>query len=364
MSQTRVEIYMNQDKASLLGVLSEGVESWNNWRREHPNAVLGLGGLQIVNQDLSFIDFSACSLPGSDFSGCKLFRVNLGPNSQRSEGGTLTVSPLTYLEDSKFVGAVLDEVDLTGAILTGASFRRAQLHKVNFAHAKLERTDFTDATIDSVVFADNDLSSAIGLDTVTHLGPSSLGIESIYKSGATIPDSFLRGCGVFENFITYSRSLLGTPIDFYSCFISYSSKDESFANRIYADLRARGLRCWYAPEDLKIGDSLRRSIDRSISLHDKLLLVLSKASIASQWVEQEVETSLLREREENRTILFPVTLDKTIFGIKTGWPALVRNTRHIGDFKNWKKHDHYQKTFDRLIADLKQSQTTESDGRE
>lgn len=355
---TQVPIYMNQDTQSLLGMLGEGVTAWNDWRHEHPNAFISLGGVRILDQDLSFIDFSGCNLFGSDFSGCKLFRANFGANAQQGEGhqGTLTVKGLANLENVKFNGAVLDEVNFEDAILTGASFRNALLHRVNFANAKLERADFSESRVNSVIFADNDLSSATGLNSVTHLGPSSLGIETIYRSAATITDSFLRGCGVFEDFITYSRSLLGTPIDFYSCFISYSAKDESFANRLYADLRAKGVRCWYAPEDLKIGDPLRLSIDRSINVHDKLLLVLSKASVASQWVEQEVETTLLRERDEARTILFPVTLDKTVFGIKTGWPGLIKNTRHIGDFRNWKKHDYYQKAFDRLVADLKQSQ--------
>ena len=32
------------------------------------------------------------------------------------------------------------------------------------------------------------------------------------------------------------RSLVGKPIDFYSCFISYSTKDDDFAQRLYADL--------------------------------------------------------------------------------------------------------------------------------
>ncbi len=38
-------------------------------------------------------------------------------------------------------------------------------------------------------------------------------------------------------------------------------------------------------------------------------LVLSEHSVNSQWVEQEVETALRREREENATVLFPVRLD-------------------------------------------------------
>src|SRR5438045_1468739 len=99
-------------------------------------------------------------------------------------------------------------------------------------------------------------------------------------------------------------SLTIDPIEFYSCFISYSSLDENFAERLYSDLQDSGIRCWYAPEDLKIGEEIRVGIDQSIRLHDKLLLVLSETSVKSQWVQQEVETALAKERELGRTVLF------------------------------------------------------------
>jgi hypothetical protein len=153
--------------------------------------------------------------------------------------------------------------------------------------------------------------------------------------------------------IEYLYALTGNAIDFYSCFISYSGRDQDFAERLYADLQSKGVRCWFAPEDLKIGDKLRPRIDESIRIHDKLLLVLSGSSITSQWVEQEVETALERERSEGRTVLFPIRLDTAIMEIKDGWPALIRNTRHIGDFRHWKDHDAYQQAFDRLLHDLK-----------
>jgi hypothetical protein len=35
------------------------------------------------------------------------------------------------------------------------------------------------------------------------------------------------------------------------------------------------------------------------------------------------------------------------------WAALIRRTRHIGDFTRWKDYDSYQKAFDRLLRDLK-----------
>jgi len=85
----------------------------------------------------------------------------------------------------------------------------------------------------------------------------------------------------------------------------------------------------------------------------KLLLVLSKTSVTSQRMEQEVETALAREREQDTTVLFPVRIDNTVMTLKTGWPALIRNTRNIGDFRRWKTHDVYQQAFDRLLWDLK-----------
>jgi len=78
------------------------------------------------------------------------------------------------------------------------------------------------------------LSGAKGLELCKHDGPSSIGIDTFYLSKGKIPESFLRGCGVPEVFITYARSLVGRPIEFYSCFISYPSQDDEFARRLHA----------------------------------------------------------------------------------------------------------------------------------
>jgi len=51
-------------------------------------------------------------------------------------------------------------------------------------------------------------------------------------------------------------------------------------------------------------------------------------------------------------VLFPVRIDNTVMALETGWPALIRNTRNIGDFRRWKTHDAYQKAFGRLLRDL------------
>jgi TIR domain len=154
--------------------------------------------------------------------------------------------------------------------------------------------------------------------------------------------------------------LISKPIEYYTCFISYSSKDEIFAKRLFADLQDKGVRCWFAPEDLKIGTNFRSRIDEAIRVYDKLLLILSRYSTRSAWVESEVESALEKERKEKRIILIPIRLDKAIMETKAGWPALIRKTRHIADFEQWKAHDKYQTAFSRLIRDLTLSWATEA----
>ncbi|MFL6255070.1 MAG: DNA (cytosine-5-)-methyltransferase [Pyrinomonadaceae bacterium] len=140
---------------------------------------------------------------------------------------------------------------------------------------------------------------------------------------------------------------------FRSCFISYSSKDQKLANMLSADLKARGVRCWFAPHDLKIGEKFRDKIDESIRFHDKFLLILSKNSVASPWVEKEVETALEHESQNRCTVVFPVRLDDAVMKIKTGWPADIRRTRHIGDFRCWEDMGSYKEAFARLLRDLR-----------
>ena len=127
--------------------------------------------------------------------------------------------------------------------------------------------------------SDVDLSGAKGLETVEHGGPSTIGIDTIYKSRGKIPEVFLRGCGVPDEFIAYIGSMVGRPIEFYSCFISYSTHDQEFAERLHADLQAKGVRCWFAPHDIKGGRKIHEQIDEAIRLHDRLLLILSEHSM-------------------------------------------------------------------------------------
>jgi hypothetical protein len=140
---------------------------------------------------------------------------------------------------------------------------------------------------------------------------------------------------------------------YHPCFISYSSRDHDFAERLHANLVEKGVKCWFAPHDMRIGDKIRPTIDRSIQEHDKLLLILSQHSINSDWVEAEVETAFEKESRLKQPMLFPIRLDDVVTETDQAWAAHIRRTRHIGDFSRWKDHDAYQQALKRLLRDLK-----------
>lgn len=347
-----------------LEIFKQGVEVWNRWRKDNPAVQPDLSRAKLNELTLRKANLMDANLSRADFSGSDLWQAQLRRSSfylSNLSGASLVDANFkgAYLRLANLREADLSEANLRGAMLRGADLYKATLKGAylvgtNLGEAILNGTDFKNAWIGWTIFAANDLSVAVGLDSIRHFGPSTIGVDTLYLSHGNIPSLFLRNVGVPDTMSLYVKSLTGEAIDFHSCFISYSSRDQLFVDQLYADLQGVGVRCWFAPEDLKIGAEIRRGIDESIRVHDKLLLVLSKSSVKSDWVEEEVETALEQERKEKRTVLFPIRVDDAVMRVESGWPALVRKTRNIGDFRKWKNHDSYQKAFDKLLHSLKE----------
>ncbi len=343
----------------LVDVLKQGSANfWNMWRLTHPDVLLdlsraNLSGINLEGAIINRADLRGAHLEEANLVGANLTRAFLANADLHHANLGRTRLAGVDLSHANLKQALLSEADLYATLLTSANLTNADLTRTNLQGAFLDEANFNTTIVGWSIFGNVDLQRVKGLDTVIHRGPSSVGIDTLYRSKGHIPDIFLKGVGAPDSFIEYAHSLVTNPIQYYTCFLSHCSKDEAFAQRLYTDLQSKGVRCWYAPEDLEIGAKIRPRIDESIRLHDKLLLVLSQHSVSSQWVEQEVETALARERKEQKTILFPVRLDQTVMEIERGWPALIRNTRNIGNFTRWKAHDSYQSAFKRLLRDLK-----------
>ncbi|MGH9842151.1 MAG: TIR domain-containing protein [Blastocatellia bacterium] len=156
----------------------------------------------------------------------------------------------------------------------------------------------------------------------------------------------------------------GQSNQFYSCFISYSTKDEDFAKRLYSRLRDAKVRVWFAPEDIKGGEKLYDQVERAIQVHERLLIVLSENSLQSEWVMTEIREARRIEREGKRRKLFPIrlvdydTLRKwRCFDVDSGKDLAIEVREYfIPDFSNWKNHDSFEKSFERLLGYLNAEQ--------
>lgn len=153
----------------------------------------------------------------------------------------------------------------------------------------------------------------------------------------------------------------GLEDHFYSCFISYSTQDEEFANQLHADLQSKGVRCWFAPHNVQGGKKLREQIDEAIRVHDRLLLILSEHSMGSEWVKMEIANAQRMEQERGRRVLFPIRLAS--FDAIQGWKCFdadsgkdrAQGVREyfIPNFSDWKDRDSYRLAFARLLRDFR-----------
>jgi len=90
-----------------------------------------------------------------------------------------------------------------------------------------------------------------------------------------------------------------------TAFLSHSSKDAATAERLALDLRANGVDVWYSHWEIRPGDSLRRKIDEGIDGASHFLVLLTPASLNSEWVQTELDAGMVN-RIARKCRLVPV----------------------------------------------------------
>jgi hypothetical protein len=131
--------------------------------------------------------------------------------------------------------------------------------------------DLHNTRMGGTIIAYIDLSRTKGITEIKHGGPSPIVLYTVQLPQDRSALHFLCGVGVPDEWLNIWRTTMIHPVQYHSLFISYSSHNEALARRLYADLQVKGVRCWFAPEDMKIGDKIRDRINEAIHLQDKLL---------------------------------------------------------------------------------------------
>lgn len=131
-------------------------------------------------------------------------------------------------------------------------------------------------------------------------------------------------------------------------FISYSSADRQFVNRLARDLAALGFPVWYDQWELNVGDSLVEGIQNSIQTAACVIVVLSPSSVESKWVKQELRQALIEQIDTSRVFILPVFLRDCEL------PGFLRD-RLFADFRV-----SYSRGFSRLVSSVRLQLASES----
>jgi hypothetical protein len=263
-----------------------------------------LTAANLEGADLDSAILSDANLTGASLKGANLSRVNL-------DRANLTDADLT---DAIFHGAALSRTDLSGANLSGADFYSAIFNDVPAVATK-----FADSMVGYTIFQNCDLSQAEGLDHIRHDAPSTLGMDSLLRSGGLLPDEFLKGVGSPDSLLEFQKSLQGGITITGDCFISCNDADIPFGHKLQTDLRDLGVRCWLFAEQYR-GSALvdRRStseeeeIERWVRHYDKLIVVCSQAGMNSEIVQKDITTAKEQQQSKDEWLLYLVTPDSTL----------------------------------------------------
>ena len=373
-------------REELVEIVREGRRAVARWRRDNPDAVLDLVDVDLSGADLAGVNFRHSQLVGADLSaarlneanlfeadltranltGAKLSRANLAGASLfratlREVRGTNVDLSRCNLQGADLTDAVLSASSLVDADLRESDLSGAALVEVDFSHADLDRTTLDRVCCGWLTWNNVDLSRTIGLESLTHLGPGSIGLDTLERSGARIPQAFLQGNGVsqewIENYLAVDEPVAASDV----YFIVHGEEDEPFASKLHNTLQKHGVRCWL--------DSRRDADDagvtglvpaRGIRVWDRVLVCATRATLSADWMGPLIESVYRREEAikqqtgDSVLLMWPLNLDGFLLG--GGWKhdaAPEVAGRLLADFTGWRRnktkfHSELKKLIERL----------------
>ena len=401
-------------------LVKRGRDTVARWREEHPGENMDLNAsymsyaripqVDLSGADIRDSDLMGATLPRANLSGCRLnpchmYRADLrqanvtrallnganlrGANSSRADFSGSDMDRIV-LSDANLSGANLSGTNLsranltgtnlTGADLSGAILNRANLTRTNLTDAILDGSDFYEAIFNRVamegtqfsgsivgytVFQNCDFSGALGLEAVRHDGPSTIGIDSFYRSKGRITTEFLRNAGVPEGMADFQGSILDVEVPLEDCFISCADEDMAFAVTLRNDLQGHGVRCWVFAEGAR-GSALverhstsdQEEVERWVRPYDKLVVVSSANTMESESVRNDLRQAQEQQTAKDEWRLYLVASDGTFSAQSRNRQARSLVTEHVVFNLQTRDSDSetYQQELARLADALKQTQ--------
>ena len=154
-----------------LDILKQGVETWNQWRREHgdirPNLGLAdlsgttLSGANLSKADLREANLNWANLGLADLNGANLGLADLSGTNLNAANLSNADLREANLREAKLVQANLYEADLSGANLSRADLREINLSRNNLSKADLREANLNWANLSNADLREANLSNAV-----------------------------------------------------------------------------------------------------------------------------------------------------------------------------------------------------------
>ena len=263
-------------------------------------------GADLRGADLTGADLDRAILSDADLSGANLTNANL----QRTSliGAKLAGTNLT---GANFSGADLVRSDLTDAVLSETDLFQTRIWGCNLSGANMEG-----AALGYTVLQDCDLRGAVGLERVRHDAPSSIGVDTVYRSGGQIPASFLSGAGVPGSVAALQEAIAAAPPALTECYISCRDDDEEFARKLSADLAASGVNAYVFSQRVRgnplvsrLSSSDQEEIERWLRNYDRLIVVASARALDTEAILNDITAARDKQQSADRWLLYFVAPD-------------------------------------------------------
>ena len=313
-----------------------------------------LRGADLRGADLSGADLDRAVLSDANLTGAKLINANLSRTSLA--GANLTDADLT---GASFAGASIVRANMTNAICADSDFFQTQFWSVDMTGADLSGSLFGYS-----IFQDCDLSGVKGLDQVRHDAPSTVGLDSLFRSHGQIPEAFLRGAGLPDAASGFLETAKGDTTSLRDCFISCIDEEVEFANALRDDLRAQGVRCWVFSQIVR-GNPLvdrhstsdQEEVERWIRPYDKMVVLGSAKSLEVEAVLNDITQAKEKQLSSEQWSLFLAATDDALKEPKSRGARTLAAEHVVFDLRG-KQNDTatYQKEVERLAEALKQDQ--------
>ena len=275
----------------------------------------------LTNALLNGANMRGADLRGADLSGADLDRAVL--SDADLSGANLTNA---NLQRTSLIGAKLTGANLTGANFSGADLVRSNLADANLSDADLFQTrlwgcDLGGTNVESAAFGytviqDCDLRGVVGLENVRHDAPSSVGVDTIYRSGGQIPAAFLTGAGIPASVAALQETVAASQPPLTECYISCRDDDEEFARKLSGELGAQGINAWVFSERRRgnalvsrLSSSDQEEIERWLRNYDRLIVVASTRALDTETILNDITAAREKQNSADRWLLYFVAPD-------------------------------------------------------